>query len=252
MRHLDLFSGIGGFALAARWAGIDTVAFCEIDGFPRKVLAKNFPGVPIHGDIKDLDGNQYEGIDIITGGYPCQPFSVAGSQKAEKDDRHLWPEMFRIISQAKPAWVICENVPGHIKLGLDKVLHDLEGIGYTAQPFIIPALATGKPHRRDRIYIVAYSTGHGFNESTTCSGNEKANAEWWQKRQNKDRDDEGRSSLRIKVERRSCEARGRRIKPPEIRVDDGLPDRMDRNKAIGNSIVPQVAFNILKSIVAMD
>ena len=250
MRHLDLFSGIGGFALAARWARIDTVAFCEIDEFPRKVLAKNFPNVPMHGDIKDLDGGQYEGIDIITGGYPCQPFSVAGGQKAQKDDRHLWPEMFRVISQAKPSWVICENVFGHIKLGLDKVLHDLEGLGYAVQSFIIPALATGEPHNRDRLYIVAYSASHGLDESKATRSNGTPD-EHGSEREDKDCDHEGLGSLRAGMEWAGNTPRPWGIEPPEIRVDDGLPDRMDRNKSVGNAIDPHVAFNIMKSIVAM-
>ena len=133
MQHLDLFSGIGGFALAARWAGIETVGFCEIEDFPRKVLAKNFPGIKIHEDIKDLNGEEYEGIDIITGGYPCQPFSVAGKRRGTEDNRHLWPEMLRVVQQARPDWVVCENVAGHITMGLDEVLADLGNEGYTSQ-----------------------------------------------------------------------------------------------------------------------
>jgi DNA (cytosine-5)-methyltransferase 1 len=147
MKHLDLFSGIGGFALAARWAGIETIAFCEIKEFPRKVLEKNFPGIPIHNDMRELDGKQYEGIDLITGGYPCQPFSTAGKRKGSDDQRHLWSEMFRVIKQAKPTWVVCENVAGHISMGLDEVLVDMENEGYTGQAFVIPACAKRRATR---------------------------------------------------------------------------------------------------------
>ena len=250
MRHLDLFSGIGGFALAAQWAGIETVAFCEIDDFACKVLNKNFPNVPIHRDIRELDGEQYARIDIITGGYPCQPFSVAGSQKAENDNRHLWPEMRRIVAQAKPTWLICENVYGHVALGLDDVLYDLEGLGYAAQPFVIPALAAGANHNRERVFIVANATSDGCNESPTAGSYEAANdnrPRW----QEEDCNHERRSGLRLGMDWRSGTPWGWGAEPPALRVDDGLPDRMDRNRALGNAIVPQVAYEILRCIRAV-
>jgi DNA (cytosine-5)-methyltransferase 1 len=249
MEHLDLFSGIGGFALAATWAGIDTQAFCEIDDKAKDVLRKNFPGVQIHDDIKKLDGAAYENIDIITGGYPCQPFSVAGNQAAEKDDRHLWPEMLRIITQAKPSWVICENVHGHVRLGLDKVLHDLEGLSYSVQPFIISALSAGADHRRNRVFIVANASGYGRDESKTPGGDGAAN-EHPEEGQNKNCNDEGRGRLWARMERLGGEERPRRTKPPEIRVDDGLPGRMDRNKMIGNAVNPLIVLQIFKAIKA--
>ena len=250
MKHLDLFSGIGGFAIAAQWAGIETVAFCEIDDFACKVLNKNFPHVPIHRDIRSLEGGQYAGIDIITGGYPCQPFSVAGSQKAENDNRHLWPEMLRVITQAKPTWIICENVYGHISLGLDNVLHDLEAIGYAAQPFVIPALAAGANHNRERVFIVANATSNGLDESATSGSYEAANdnSPCWQE---EDCNHERRSGLRFGMDWRSGTPWGWGAKPPALRVDDGLPDRMDRCKSLGNAIVPQVAYEILRCIRAI-
>ena len=247
LKHLDLFSGIGGFALAAQWAGIETVAFCEIDDFACKVLNKNFLGVPVHRDIRELDGSLYAGIDLITGGYPCQPFSVAGSQKAAEDDRHLWPEMRRVIAQAKPTWAICENVYGHIALGLDDVLHDLDAIGYTAQPFVIPALATGANHNRGRVFIVAHATGNGRDEIATTRSNASADDSSKSGSQ-QDSNHEGRGSVRTGVGWRSCTPWGWGIEPPTLRVDDGIPNRMDRNKAIGNAIVPQVAYEILRCI----
>jgi DNA (cytosine-5)-methyltransferase 1 len=160
MRHLDLFSGIGGFALAARWSGFETVAFCEIDQYCQKVLAKHWPQVPIYSDIKKLtrQGLESDGIsqpDIITGGFPCQPFSVAGKQRGQDDNRHLWPEMLRIISELHPAWVVGENVSGFVRLALDDCISDLEGQGYAVQSFIIPACAVNASHRRDRVWIMA-------------------------------------------------------------------------------------------------
>jgi len=249
MKHLDLFSGIGGFALAARWAGIETVGFCEIDGECVKVLNKHWPEIKKHTDIRELDGRDYEGIDIITGGYPCQPFSVAGSQKAQKDDRHLWPEMFRVIAQAKPTWAICENVYGHIKLGLDSVQHDLESIGYATQPFIIPALAAGANHNRDRVFVVAYTASDGLDEGATSTCNGQAN-EHCKKRPNQNSNDEGCCGLRFGVDWRGEKIGRRGTKPPPLRVDDELPRRMDRNKMLGNAIDPMIAYEILRCIKA--
>ena len=163
--HLDLFSGIGGFALAAGWAGYRTVGFCEVEDYPRRILSKRFSGVPIHGDIRELDGAAYRGVTLITGGYPCQPFSQAGKRKGAADDRHLWPEMLRVVKQARPAWVLAENVAGHITMGLDEVLADLEGEGYAARAVVVPACAVDAPHRRDRVWIVAKNACDAHRDS---------------------------------------------------------------------------------------
>lgn len=185
MKHGSLFSGIGGFDLAAQWAGFENVFSCEIDPFCNKVLEKNFPGVKRYTDIRDFDGREYTGkIDIISGGFPCQPFSAAGKRKGINDNRFLWPEMLRVISTVRPTWVVGENVAGLVNMaqsnsesGLEGeadscqegeteaeangillgIITDLEGIGYAVQPFVIPACAVGAPHRRDRIWIVANS-----------------------------------------------------------------------------------------------
>ena len=163
LSHLDLFSGIGGFSLGLESAGlVETVAFCDFDDYCQKVLKKNFPGVPIYNDVKELNYDKLktdgiDKIDIITGGYPCQPFSVAGHQKGEQDPRHVWPEMFRLIQELRPSWVIGENVAGHIKLGLDTVLENLESEGYSARTFSISASSIGANHKRERIWIVANS-----------------------------------------------------------------------------------------------
>ena len=171
-KHLDLFSGIGGFSLGLEaTGGFETVAFCEIEKFPRKILKKHWPNVKQYKDIKELTNGQLETdgiipIDIITGGYPCQPFSVAGSQRGEKDKRHLWPEMFRLVKECKPTWVIGENVSGHIKLGLDTVLEDLESEGYSTRAFSISASSVGANHKRERVWIVGHSQHNGSSSST--------------------------------------------------------------------------------------
>jgi DNA (cytosine-5)-methyltransferase 1 len=161
MSHVDLCSGIGGFALGFEWAGLSKpVLFCDIEPWSRKVLAKHWPDVPIAEDVKEL-ANDPNGLipdcDILTAGYPCQPFSVAGKQRGAKDDRHIWPEIFTIVQAKLPAWCIFENVLGHISLGLNQVLSDLESKGYAVQPFVVPACAVDAPHRRDRVWIVAYA-----------------------------------------------------------------------------------------------
>jgi len=157
MTHLDLFSGIGGFALAARWAGLETIQFVEYEPFCQQVLTKNFPGVPIHDDIKNFSADGIVSPFLLTGGYPCQPFSQAGKRRGKEDDRHLWPEMLRVIRECRPTWVLAENVSGHIKLGLEEVLLDLESEGYDSQVFHIGAVAKDAPHRRMRLWIVAHS-----------------------------------------------------------------------------------------------
>ena len=163
LKHLDLFSGIGGFSLGLESAGlVQTVAFCDFDKYCQQILKKNFPDVHIYGDVKELNYERLKAdgidtIDIITGGYPCQPFSVAGSQKGEQDPRHVWPEMFRLIKELKPTWVIGENVGGHIKLGLDTVLENLESEGYSARTFSISASSVGANHKRERVWVVANS-----------------------------------------------------------------------------------------------
>lgn len=173
MRALDLFSGIGGIALAAHWAGIETAAFCEIEPYCQQVLSRHWPGVPIYTDVHGItrecleeDGvmDDDRTIDIVLGGYPCQPFSSAGKRKGETDDRHLWPEMFRIIQEIRPRWVVGENVAGHVTLGIDSVLSDLESEGYTCRAFLIPAASVGAPHKRERVFIVAHSDGVGCDD----------------------------------------------------------------------------------------
>jgi len=165
---LDLFSGIGGFSLGLEaTGGFETKAFCELDKYCKSVLKKHWPDTRQYDDIKELtyDKLRSDGIDtidIITGGYPCQPFSVAGKQKGTEDKRHLWPEYFRLVKECRPTWVIGENVSGHIKLGLDQVIEDLESEGYATRTFSISASSIGANHQRERIWIIANSNSNGF------------------------------------------------------------------------------------------
>ena len=158
MRHGSLFSGIGGFDLAASRMGWYNVFQVEIDPFCRRVLEKNFPDAQRYNDIKQFDGRDYAGkLDIISGGFPCQPFSVAGQRRGKDDDRALWSEMLRVVRTIRPTWVVGENVAGIISMELDTVLTDLEGIGYASQAFVVPACAVNALHRRDRVWIVAHA-----------------------------------------------------------------------------------------------
>jgi len=158
IKVFDICSGIGGFSLGLESTGkYETVAFCENESFCKKVLNKHWPDVPIYNDLKEL-GNDPEKIqeefDLICGGIPCQPFSVAGRKKGKEDDRHLWPYMFEIIKQKTPTWVVVENVGGFVNVALDDVCLDLETEGYATQSFVIPACGIEAPHRRDRVWII--------------------------------------------------------------------------------------------------
>ena len=170
MSHVDLCSGIGGFALGFEWAGLSKpVLFCDIEPWSRKVLQKHWPDVPIAHDVKELANDPARLVpdcDILTAGYPCQPFSVAGKQRGTEDDRHLWPFISQIIAHKRPAWCVLENVYGHVALGLDEVLADLEAQDYAARAFIVPACAVNAPHRRDRLWIIAHTDSHGEPDGT--------------------------------------------------------------------------------------
>jgi len=240
MRMLDLFSGIGGFSLAASWVWgdeLEIVGFVEIDKFCQKVLKKHWPDVPIYEDIKELDGTQFKSVDLITGGFPCQPFSVAGKRKGKEDDRYLWPEMFRVIQEIKPHWVISENVIGIINMELDKVLSDLESEGYETETFIIPACGVDAPHRRNRVWIVANTNGgllqriksenvvigQLFKISSIEIGS-YINDSWFK----------GLGNYKC------------------IRKSSRVSNRVERLKSLGNAIVPQVVYPIMKAIKEID
>lgn len=171
MKMLDLCSGIGGISLAASYAGIDTVAFCEIDPFCSAVLKKHWPLVPNLGDIRDVSEETFRAtgidsaaIDMVAAGFPCQPTSLAGKRRGKADDRWLWPDVYRVIAAVRPRWVLLENTAGILSLGVEAVLADLEGKddqepSYEAQVWLIPASAVGAPHQRERVFILAHTQG---------------------------------------------------------------------------------------------
>lgn len=182
MKVIDLFSGIGGFSLGLEsTGGFETVQFVENNEWCQKVLAKNFPNVPITGDIKNYEPRRSERIGLVCGGFPCQPFSVAGKRKGTEDDRHLWPEMLRVIKASKPRWVIGENVRNltSIQEGMvfEQVCTDLENEGYEVQSFIIPASAVNAPHQRYRVWIVGYSKHNGLQDRCKETRGEKRESE---------------------------------------------------------------------------
>jgi DNA (cytosine-5)-methyltransferase 1 len=289
MNHLDLFSGIGGFALAARWSGIVTIQFVEKDEFCIKVLQKNFPNVPIYHDIKKF--NFQKEVDILTGGFPCQPFSVAGKRKGFSDDRYLWPEMLRIIKQCKPRYIIAENVPGIIPM-LDPILEDLEKEDYTWQAYLISASSFDAPHKRERLWIIANRNSIGCN-SRIDSRQERQlqddierhvktiQSEWTQFKpfswasfnaqkwlgftsdSNSEQCSKGATHKDAFAERsewtrspstarENCSIfNWQENEPPIPRVDDGLPNCVDRNKSLGNAIVPQIAYIFMTAIIKL-
>ena len=176
LKVLSLFAGIGGIDLGLESTGrFETIQFVEFDAFCQHILRRHWPDVPIWGDVKTFDPDSCGDIDLLCGGYPCQPFSVAGKQKGTEDDRHLWPRMFEIIKHKRPTWVLCENVPGHVNLGLDQVLFDLESEGYSWQTFVLGAVAVDAPHRRQRLFIVANTNSRsgGRRRTKQSSGENK-------------------------------------------------------------------------------
>ena len=238
MRVLDLFSGIGGFSLGLEAAGMTTVAFCERDPYGTKILNKHWPDVPVHSDVRQLDGTKFSGsIDVVCGGFPCQPFSVAGKQRGKEDDRHLWPEMLRVIRESKPRWVIGENVSGFVRMALDDVSLDLENEGYTVRTFVLPACAADARHRRDRVFIVAHATDKGLQgREISCNT-------------------EGEGTHANEQFTGFGYASGRQEWPSEpavCRMAHGVPNRVDRIKALGNAVVPQLIQIIGELVLAAD
>ena len=224
MRVLDLFSGVGGFSLGLERAGMTTVAFCEIDDFCRQVLAKHWPRVPIYGDVRalkpyDLFIDGCWPIDVICGGFPCQPFSSAsrGRKKGATDDRFLWPEMRRLIDDLRPAWVIAENVVQFNGVAFDAMVSDLETSGYEVETLEIPACAVGQDHWRSRLWILGNANGN-------CKPKQPINAE-------------------VAVLSRDRSGTGSVGKP------HGVPSRMDRLAALGNAVHPKIPEIIGRAIM---
>jgi DNA (cytosine-5)-methyltransferase 1 len=279
MSHVDLCSGIGGFALGFEWAGLSKpVLFCDIEPWSRKVLAKHWPDVPIAEDVKELANDPARLVpdcDILTAGYPCQPFSVAGKQRGTEDDRHLWPFISQIIAHKRPAFCVLENVYGHVALGLDEVLTDLEAQDYATRAFIVPACAVNAPHRRDRLWIIGRNVGNaahnGRNGGAAQAQRERAahqsdqsQSGLWGKSigsgENVADTDSERGRLRhtewqdaenVRQSPRGQEHRGWNTEPSMGRVAHGIPGRVDRLKGLGNAIVPQIAMQIGLTIKAV-
>jgi DNA (cytosine-5)-methyltransferase 1 len=239
---------------------METVAFCEIEDFPVRVLQKHWPRIPIHRDIRELDGEQYRGtVDVICGGFPCQPFSIAGTQKAQKDNRHLWPEMYRVIQETRPDWVIGENVIGLKDLALDECIFDLEMSGYTVQTFNIPACSVGAHHERQRLWIIANANSHAngkqHKHEATRDELQRNDFELAYTSCINERLCVKESIERQKQEFRKSYIRMRRLwasEPRIHRVANGIPNRMDRIRALGNSVVPQIPELIGLAIMKCD
>jgi DNA (cytosine-5)-methyltransferase 1 len=233
LRVLDLFSGIGGFSLGLeRTGGFQTVAFCEIEDFPRRVLAKHWPGVPCYRDVRELTAKRLAAdgiaVDVICGGFPCQDISLVGKGAGLAGERSgLWSEVARLVGELRPKAVLLENVSALLGRGLGDVLGDLAALGYDATWECIPASAVGAPHRRDRIWIVADAAGSGLSgRVSACLAGWKnsegyiAPSDWW-------------------------------ATEPELRrVVHGVPDRTHRLAALGNAVVPQIPELIGRAILA--
>ena len=280
MNHIGLFEGIGGFSLAARWMGWDTIAWCEWNPFCQKVLNYHFPKAKQHGDITTTDFTIYRGqCDILTGGFPCQPYSTAGKRLEKDDERHLWPEMLRAIQEIQPSWVVGENVLGLVNwnggLVFNEVQSDLEAQGYEVQPYILPACAVNAPHRRDRVWFVAHSNLYGQHR---CNGKYEINTSQGGKYALNDFESLGGTTSNSSSGRMAGhrgESKGEQIQaaesyednrkqfrrmdwekfptqPPICGGNDGLPTELDgitfskwrseSIKAYGNAIVPQVVY----------
>jgi DNA (cytosine-5)-methyltransferase 1 len=281
LTHASLFSGIGGFDLAAEWAGWENIFHCEWNPFGQKVLAHHFPNSKSYNDITKTNFSIHAGtVDVLTGGFPCQPYSQAGKRLGKEDERHLWPEMLRAIREVKPSWVVGENVLGIVNwnggMVFEEVQLELEAEGYEVQTYILPAASVGAPHQRYRTWFVAYSqcneNRHSNNRSSEqkeriLRGGKESNV--FNARYSNDvaySDNKGceRNREQPIAERKITSSSGFRrwdnfpTEPSLCRRDDGISKRLDgitfpkwRNESIkgyGNAIVPQVAYEIFKAI----
>ena len=275
LRHVDLCSGIGGFSLGFEWAGLSQpILFCDTEKWCRQILHQHWPDVPITEDVKELanDPDTIPDCDILTAGYPCQPFSLTGKRKGTKDDRHIWPYIRKIVAHKRPSWVVFENVYGHISLGLDEVLSDLEHEGYTSRTFVVPAASVDAPHKRNRVWIVGRSRDVAdtdsldrgsvqeprqrqqksaeFGQSTGNSSSHVANPSsegpqgWVHRGTNTKRQGvDGYTGCSSPIHRQPTQDWWA-TEPSVGRVAHGIPRRMDRLKGLGNAIVPQIAMQI--------
>lgn len=245
MNALSLFSGIGGLDIAAEWAGFKTVAFCERDKFCKSVLAARWPGIQIEDDVIKIKGDGFGKLQLVHGGFPCQPFSTGGKRLGKADDRYLWPEMFRVVREAKPDWVVAENVAHFARMALDDVLTDLESEGYETWAFVSPACAVNAPHRRDRLWIVANLASKRCDQWADCGGERSLH------------DYEKRDAAKAHANRPQLLSQSWPVDPDSgwrsylalcRGMADGVPARLDRLRALGNAVVPQQAYPIFAAI----
>ena len=271
LKALELFAGIGGIALAEQMAGIDVVGLSEIEAYPAKVLKKNFPSVPILKDVRQINRESLrkEGIDansinIVSGGFPCQPYSTAGKRRGKEDDRDLWPEMFRIIKELKPRWVVGENVANFVNMELDRTLFDLESIGYETETFVLPACGVDAKHKRVRTFIVAnaYSMrklqlsrsiktfGNGISKCCQAMDNTDSDRRLASRKNKYEKLEKNQSKWQSSST--SCTPAKWSSEPRVGRVANGVPNRMDRLKCLGNAVVPEQILPIFKAIVEIE
>lgn len=241
--HFDGCAGIAGFSVAAHWAGFYTQGFCEIDPFCKEIITNRFPGRPIFGDIRDVTRESLRNcgighIDLQTWGFPCQPFSFTGKRLGAQDDRHLWPEVLRVVADTRPTWLCCENVAGLITLGLDVVLSDLESIGYTTRTFSIPACAVDAPHVRERIWIVSYDARSDRGTRSLLGSGEIGGAQ----------ESVGGLLSTSMAPRWESRSSWPECRPDVRRMAHGVSRGVDRLRTLGNAISPRAAYPILKVI----
>jgi len=251
VRHLSLFSGIGGIDLAAHWAGFRTVAFVERDEFCQKVLAKNFPGVPIYDDVTTFRGSGFTNIDLVSGGFPCQDISRANrhAKGIEGERSGLWSEMARIIGECLPRMVLAENSPSLRDRGYDRVKRDLESLGYTVWPIVVEGGDVGAEQKRERVFVLACLDSLGSWEmlepkvSNDLSRNSERQSEKSEPRWH---------YIVLRPDTEHCEIvreDGSVISAPVFCGSvDGVPNRLDRCRALGNAVDPRMAYPILKAI----
>jgi DNA (cytosine-5)-methyltransferase 1 len=276
MRVLSLFSGGGLGDYGLTLAGMEIVGQVEWDKYCQKILKLRWPEVPKWEDVRNVTGDQVREkcgpVDIIAGGFPCQPFSVAGKKKGKDDERNMWPAMYRIISEVKPPWVLAENVRGIVKPYLDTVLADLEGLGYTCLPLLVPASALGAPHRRERLWVIAYSESIRTQRRLQQQGrlsvprtdgenrrdSDVADSACEQSSSNDNRRKQRKISGQEEVEsgrrRSSDELWGSQwaVEPAVGRVANGIANRVDRLKLLGNGQVVQVVRWLGEMIIAFE
>ncbi|KKL96017.1 hypothetical protein LCGC14_1848670 [marine sediment metagenome] len=231
----SLFSGIGGLDLGLERAGWEVKWQVEINEWCRKILTKHWPDVPKYGDIKEASGEELEAVDLIAGGFPCQPVSLAGRRKAEADPRWLWPEFLRIVSEVRPQYVLVENVPGLLHRGMAEVIGDLSSCRYDAEWGFLSAADVGAPHLRQRVFVVAHTQGLTGQDGPAEAERQRGLAGSG----DTDAYSDSQSPFRTPITRE--ERNPWSVEPDVGRVAHGVPSRVDRLRGLGNAVVPQVA-----------